>query len=145
MEFFTKNVLLYFRAVADEDNDDNTVAETSVAFNASALKGMLPHDDNNLSLFFDSMRNIEGADDQADEITVSDEVRLTLSSANTHRDVIIELAAAINGEIRNNKNDGIIVVADAVTTNVANEAVSPTFLKGVSGCSIHIKAAHVGT
>ena len=140
-----KNVLLYFRAVADEDNDDNNGAETSVAFNASYLKGMVPHDDNNLSLFFDSLRNIEGADDQADEVTISDEVRLTLSSANTHEDVIKELVRSINGEIRNPKNDGVIVVADAVTTNVAGETVRATFITGVSGCSIHIKAAHVGT
>ena len=140
-----KNILLYFRAVADEDNDDNNGAETSVAFNASYLKGMVPHDDNNLSLFFDSLRNIEGADDQADEVTISDEVRLTLSSANTHEDVIKELVRSINGEIRNPKNDGVIVVVDAVTTNVAGETVSATFITGVSGCSIHTAAVHTGS
>ena len=32
-----KEVLLYFRTVADEDNDDNNGAQTSVVFPASSI------------------------------------------------------------------------------------------------------------
>ena len=37
-----KEVLLYFRTVADEDNDDNNGAQTSVVFPASKLRAMNP-------------------------------------------------------------------------------------------------------
>ena len=79
-----QEVLLYFRTVADEDNDDNNGAQTSCCFPASKLRAMNPTSDTALTLYFDSLKNTEGADDQADEITIADTVVLNVT-ANTHK------------------------------------------------------------
>ena len=117
-----KEVLLYFRTVADEDNDDNNGAQTSVVFPASKLRAMNPTADTSLMLYFDSLRNTEGADDQADEITIADTVVLTIA-ANTHEAVMKSIVRAINGKKSNPKADGLLIVADDVTTNVAGATV----------------------
>ena len=117
-----KEVLLYFRTVADEDNDDNNGAQTSVVFPASKLRAMNPTADTSLMLYFDSLRNTEGADDQADEITIADTVVLTIT-ANTHEAVMKSIVRAINGKKSNPKADGLLIVADDVTTNVAGATV----------------------
>ncbi len=54
-----QEVLLYFRTVADEDNDDNNGAQTSCCFPASRLRAMNPTADDALTLYFDSMKNTE--------------------------------------------------------------------------------------
>ena len=141
-----QEVLLYFRTVADEDNDDNNGAQTSVCFPASKLRAMNPTADSTLTLYFDSLRNHQGDEDQADEVTVSDEVALTIT-ANTHKDVMIALIQAINGKKSNPKSDGILVVADDVTTNVAGSAVNAVYFNSnVTACgAINVKAAHTGS
>ena len=55
-----QEVLLYFRTVADEDNDDNNGAQTSCCFPASRLRAMNPTADTALTLYFDSLKNTEG-------------------------------------------------------------------------------------
>ena len=117
-----KEVLLYFRTVADEDNDDNNVAQTSVVFPASKLRAMNPTADTSLMLYFDSLRNTEGADDQADEITIADTVVLTIT-ANTHEAVMKSIVRAINSKKSTPKAAGLLIVADDVTTKVAGEKV----------------------
>ena len=141
-----QEVLLYFRTVADEDNDDNNGAQTSVCFPASKLRAMNPTADDGLTLYFDSLRNHQGDADQADEVTVSDEVTLTIA-ANTHEAVMKTIVRAINGKKSNPKADGIIVVADDVTTNVAGETVVATYIdNNISSCgAINVKVAHTGS
>ena len=116
---------LYFRTVADEDNDDGAESAatnlTSLLIPASRLRWMNPTTDTALTLYFDSIKNIEGADDQADEITIADSVTLLISS-NQHREVMSHLVAAIN-----NSKTGFITVVDTVTTNVAGTTVDKIF------------------
>ena len=141
-----QEVLLYFRTVADEDNDDNNGAQTSCCFPASRLRAMNPTADTALTLYFDSLRNQQGDADQADEVTVSDEVALTIN-ANTHEAVMKSLVRAINGKKSNPKSDGILVVADDVTTNVAGDTVAAVYFDAnVTACgAINVKAAHTGS
>ena len=141
-----QDVLLYFRTVADEDNDDNNGAQTSCCFPASRLRGMSPTADATLTLYFDSMKNTEGEDDQADEITIADTVALTIT-ANTHEAVMKALVRAINGKKSNPKSDGILVVADDVTTNVAGTTVAATYFDtNVTACgAIAVAAVHAGS
>ena len=121
-----EDVMLYFRGVADEDHDDgNCGAATqlsSVMLPASRLRWMNPTTDTALTLYFDSIKNIEGADDQADEITIADSVTLLISS-NQHREVMNGIVQAIN-----NSKTGVIVVADTVTTNTAGTTVDKVFI-----------------
>ena len=121
-----KDVMLYFRTVADEDHDDgNCGAATqlsSVLLPASRLRWMNPLTDTTLVLYFDSIKNTQGADDQADEITIADSVTLLISS-NQHREVMNGIVAAINGS-----STGFVVVADTVTTNVAGTTVDKVFI-----------------
>jgi hypothetical protein len=141
-----QEVLLYFRTVADEDNDDNNGAQTSVCFPASRLRAMNPTGDTTLTLYFDSLRNHQGDEDQADEVTVSDEVALTIT-ANKHKEVMTALIQAINGKKSNPKSDGILVVADDVTTNAADATVAAVYFNSnVTACgAINVKAAHTGS
>ena len=141
-----QEVLLYFRTVADEDNDDNNGAQTSCCFPASRLRAMNPTSDTALTLYFDSLKNTEGADNQADEITIADTVALTVK-ANTHEAVMKALVRAINGKKSNPKSDGILVVADDVTTNVAGATVAATYFDAnVTACgAIAVVAVHAGS
>jgi len=141
-----QEVLLYFRTVADEDNDDNNGAQTSCCFPASRLRAMNPTSDTALTLYFDSLKNTEGADNQADEITIADTVALTVT-ANTHEAVMKALVRAINGKKSNPKSDGILVVADDVTTNVAGATVAATYFDAnITACgAIAVAAVHAGS
>ena len=141
-----QDVLLYFRTVADEDNDDNNGAQTSVVFPASKLRAMNPTADTSLMLYFDSLRNTEGADNQADEITIADTVVLTIT-ANTHEAVMKSIVRAINGKKSNPKADGLLIVADDVTTNVAGAAVIAKYVHpSITSCgAIATVAVHAGS
>ena len=123
-----ENVMLYFRTVADEDHDDgNCGAATqlsSLLIPASRLRWMNPTSDTALTLYFDSIKNTEGADDQADEITIADSVVLAVNT-NSHREVMAGIIQAINGS-----KTGVVVVADTVTTNVAGTTVDKVFVHG---------------
>ena len=123
-----KDVMLYFRTVADEDHDDgNCGAATqlsSLMIPASKLRWMNPTSDTALTLYFDSIKNTEGADDQADEITIADSVVLAVNT-NSHREVMAGIIQAINGS-----KNGVVVVADTVTTNTAGTTVDKVFVHG---------------
>ena len=71
-----ENLMLYFRQVADEDHDDGTQTAatnlTSLLIPASRLRWMNPTSDTALTLYFDSIKNTEGADNTAAEATVAD-------------------------------------------------------------------------
>ena len=121
-----EDVMLYFRTVADEDHDDgNCGAATqlsSVLLPASRLRWMNPLSDTTIVLYFDSIKNTEGADDQADEITIADKVTLLINT-NQHREVMNAIVQAINAS-----KTGLVVVADTVTTNVAGTTVDKVFI-----------------
>jgi len=142
-----KDVMLYFRSVADEDNDDGaeTAATnlTSLLIPASRLRWMNPTSDTLLVMYFDSIKNTQGADDQADEITISDSVALTISS-NQHREVMNGIVQAINSS-----STGLVVVADDVTTNVADSTVAATYIHpsitGIATDAIDAVAVHAGS
>ena len=142
-----ENTMLYFRSVADEDNDDGAESAatnlTSLLIPADRLRWMNPTSDTLLTLYFDSIKNTEGADDQADEITIADEVSLTISS-NQHREVMNGIVQAINAS-----TTGLVVVADDVTTNVAGSTVSAVYvhpsITGIATDAIDCVAVHAGS
>tara|TARA_R100001129_G_scaffold181611_1_gene161145 strand:- start:500 stop:934 length:435 start_codon:yes stop_codon:yes gene_type:complete len=142
-----ENTMLYFRSVADEDNDDGAESAatnlTSLLVPADRLRWMNPTSDTLLTLYFDSIKNTEGADDQADEITIADEVSLTINS-NQHREVMNGIVQAINAS-----KTGIVVVADDVTTNVAGSTVSAVYvhpdITGIATDAIDCVAVHAGS
>ena len=149
-----EDVMLYFRGVADEDHDDgNAGAATqlsSLLIPAKRLRYMNPTSDTELTLFFDSFKNTEGADDQNDEVTISDTVVLTVNT-NAHKEAMAGIVQAINAS-----KTGLVVVADTVTTNVAGSTVSTTFIHpditGMGGYTsdtnftgIAVAAVHTGS
>jgi len=142
-----ENTMLYFRSVADEDNDDGAESAatnlTSLLVPADRLRWMNPTSDTLLTLYFDSIKNTQGADDQADEITIADEVSLTINS-NQHREVMNGIVQAINAS-----KTGIVVVADDVTTNVAGSTVSAVYvhpdITGIATDAIDCVAVHAGS
>jgi len=142
-----ENTMLYFRSVADEDNDDGAESAatnlTSLLIPADRLRWMNPTSDTLLTLYFDSIKNTEGADNQADEITIADEVSLTISS-NQHREVMNGIVQAINAS-----TTGLVVVADDVTTNVAGSTVSAVYvhpdITGIATDAIDCVAVHAGS
>ena len=142
-----ENTMLYFRSVADEDNDDGAESAatnlTSLLVPANRLRWMNPTSDTLLTLYFDSIKNTEGADNQADEITIADEVSLTINS-NQHREVMNGIVQAINAS-----KTGIVVVADDVTTNVAGSTVAAQYIHaditGIATDDINCVAVHAGS
>jgi len=130
---------LYFRTVADVDNDDGAAGSatqlTSVCIPAKNIMAIAPASDTTLIIRYKSMKNSPASSAGAsnDEI-LTDTITLTVNT-HTHRNVVDALVAAINS----NKlyNDGFIDVVDTVTTNLANAAVSAIFfhpdITGVSG------------
>ena len=124
-----KEVYLYFRTQATIGNDD--AADDSARFPISRLTGMHPTADDTLAIhFLPQIRN--NGDGQADDFTNNDKVIVTLSSNNTHKDVITKLsrlfAGAANGGIH---QDGFIDVADDLTSTYA-----VTGIAGLSTISI---------
>ena len=139
-----ENTMLYFRSVADEDNDDGaeTAATnlTSLLIPASRLRWMNPTSDTLLMLYFDSIKNTEGADNTDTEVTIADSVALTINS-NQHREVMNGIIQAINGS-----STGLVVVADDRTTNVAGSTVSARYIHnditGIATDAIIAAAVH---
>ena len=123
-----ENTMLYFRSVADEDNDDGTESAatnlTSLLIPASRLRAMNPTSDTLLSLSFDSIKNTSGADNTVAEVTVADTVALTINS-NQHREVMNRIVA---------------------TTNVAGTTVAATYIHaditGIATDAIVCAAVH---
>ena len=104
---------------------------------------MNPTSDTVLTLYFDSIKNTEGADNTASEVTVADTVALTISS-NQHREVMNGIIQAIN-----NSKTGLVVVADDVTTNVAGSTVDAVYchsdITGIATDAINAVAVHAGS
>ena len=118
---------LYFRAVADEDNDDgdggsSSVNPTSIAIPARNITGIAPASDATIDIKFLSVKNQGPHGGQAGtsgEEIIQDTITI---ACNTHRHqpVIDSIIRAINDV----HSDGFIDVCDDVTTNYANSTVS---------------------
>tara|TARA_Y100000401_G_C8287261_1_gene206724 strand:+ start:72 stop:524 length:453 start_codon:yes stop_codon:yes gene_type:complete len=123
---------LYFRQVKDVDNDDGqtngATNPSSVCVPVKNIMSIAPASATTLQIRFKSIKNSPAntAGATAEEVN-TDSVTLTVNE-HKHKDVADALIAAINSNRL--YNDGFIDVADAVTTNLANEAVSGIFFHG---------------
>ena len=118
---------LYFRTVADEDNDDGDtassgIAPTSIAIPASSIVGIAPSAAGTVTIWFTSARNFYTQGD-AEEV-LKDSVVLNVTT-HRHKPVMDAIIRSINGGPH---SDGWIVVADDMTTNYANETVTAQYL-----------------
>lgn len=138
---------LFFRAVADEDNDDGDGASsgvnpTSIAIPARNITAIGPASGTTLEIYFKSVRNQAG-NGTDDENVVSDKVVIGIGS-HTHKEVIDNILRAI-ASTGPNYTDGFIDVCDDMTTNAADETVSAVRLNanitGIADTGITVAAA----
>jgi hypothetical protein len=115
---------LYFRSVADEDNDDGDGASsginpTSLCIPVRNITGIHPQGGTGIDIQFESIRNAPGFAGGTGEEVTSDNLTISVSS-HTQQQIIDKLIRTINDSVH---NDGFITVFDAVTTNTADETV----------------------
>ena len=100
---------LYFRTVADEDDDD--AAADTLALPARRIVAMAPSADTTITVWFESVNNMHTAGDN--ELVLKDSAVITVT-AHRHKKVLQSIVRAINGGPH---SDGFIVVADDTTTD----------------------------
>ena len=100
---------LYFRTVADEDDDD--AAGDTLALPARRIVAMAPSADTTITVWFESVNNMHTAGDN--ELVLKDSAVITVT-AHRHKKVLQSIVRAINGGPH---SDGFIVVADDTTTD----------------------------
>jgi len=134
---------LYFRTVADEDDDDGDtassgIAPTSIAIPSSTIVGMAPSADGTVTIWFKSARNAYTQGD-AEEV-LKDSVVLNVTT-HRHKKVMDAIIRSINGGPH---SDGWIVVADDMTTNAANTTVAASYIDAdLTSCgAINLAAAN---
>ena len=133
---------LYFRTVADEDDDDGDtasggVAPTSIAIPASSIVGMAPSAAGTVTIWFQSARNrIAGA---TGEEVIKDSVVLNVTT-HRHKKVMDAIITSINGGPH---SDGWIVVADDMTTTYGGDTVAANYIhRDLTSCgAINLAAA----
>ena len=109
---------LYFRAVADQDADDGIADSAYIP--AKRVTGIVPTSVTALTIYFESVLNDSG--NQIDDADVtSDSVTINCTQGKV-KEVMRTIVAAINS----NKlySDGVIVVADDVTTTYLTSSAS---------------------
>ena len=118
---------LYFRVVADVDNDDGTAKgsdtdhPTSLMIPSSKIVSIAPSTDSILLIQFESVRNQPAMRAGATgEEVLTDFVGIEITR-HKHKEVADAIIQAINSNQL--YTDGFITVFDHVTTNLANEAV----------------------
>ena len=121
---------LYFRTQATLGSDDGS--GDSAMYPLSSLKGMVPSAADTLNLYFTPMIPIQH-DDQNASVINADKVVVTLSSNNTHKDVIADLCALFSST--GSMKEGFISVADDATSKYA--------VSGIAGLSTMTTAAAV--
>ncbi len=116
---------LYFRTVADEDDDDAITAD-SVLVPVSKITGFYPSNSGSagtaadeLTIFFESINNIQTAGDN--EVVKSDSVLLNITAGQSFN-VIQAIVDAINATGAAYQ-DGYIVIADDATTTVGASSI----------------------
>ena len=122
---------LYFRTQSTIGDDD--AAGDSAMYPLSSLKGMGPSADDTLNLYFTPMIPIQAndPDDDACNFINADKVVVTLSSNNTHKDVIADLCALFSST--GSMKEAFISVADDKTGVYA--------VNGIAGLSTMTTAA----
>ena len=120
---------LYFRNVAAVADDDNI--EDSVCYPVSKLIGMVPSDNSVLKLTFDPVQRpsdtgVGGAADSGANLPLVDTVLVNLSTANTHRKVIANIARKVA-----TSRDPFITVADDAVDDTPTGA---TYLACIASC-----------
>ena len=143
-----KDTYLYFRAVADEDNDDgdgasSSVNPTSIAIPTRNITGIGPASDATVVIKFLSVRNQGPRGGQAgasgDEI-IQDTITL---GVNTHRHQGV--INAIIGAMNDVHSDGFIDVCDDVATLYGDSTIATVRLHsditGVADTGISVAAA----
>ena len=110
---------VYFRTVADEDDDD-AVAD-AIAIPVGRITGMNHTSDTAMTIWFRSLYSEQG-DAQSASIVIQDSVVLNVSQGKTS-EVMQTIIAAINsnGPLY---NDGFIVIADDSTVEFGGAASS---------------------
>ena len=116
---------LYFRTVADEDDDDAITAD-SVLVPVSKITGFYPSNSGSagtaadeLTIFFESINNIQTAGDN--EVVKSDSVLLNITAGQSFN-VMQAIVDAINATGAAYQ-DGYIVIADDATTTVGASSI----------------------
>ena len=116
---------LYFRTVADEDDDDAITAD-SVLVPVSKITGFYPSNSgqageaaDELTIYFESVNNIQTAGDN--EVVDSDSVLLNITAGQSFN-VLQAIVDAINATGAAYQ-DGYIVVADDATTSVGSSSI----------------------
>ena len=100
---------LYFRTVADEDDDD--AAADTLALPARRIVAMAPSAAGTLTVWFESVNNMYTQGD-AEEV-IKDSAVITIT-AHRHKKVLQSIVRAINGGPH---QSGFITVADDTTTD----------------------------
>mgnify|MGYP003139777719 CR=1 FL=1 len=117
-----KEVYLYFRTIGTIGDDD--AAGDSALYPLSSFKGMVPSADDTLNLYFTPAVAVM-ADGQDGAVVNNDKIVVSLSSNNTHKTVMADLArlfsGAANGGIH---HDGYIDVADDITGTYAVSGIN---------------------
>ena len=122
---------LYFRTQADVDNDDGI--DDSIYVPASSITGLVPTSTTALTIFFESVKNNPGFAGGTGEEVIRDSVVLNCTAGKV-KQVMQTIVRAINST-KPLYNDGVIVVADDVTTNLADGTVSAVYIDGgITSC-----------
>ena len=100
---------LYFRTVADEDDDD--AAADTLALPARRIVAMGPSAAGTLTVWFESVNNMHTSGDN--ELVLKDSAVITITSRR-HKKVMQAIVRAINGGPH---KSGFITVADDATTD----------------------------
>ena len=109
---------LYFRAVADQDADDGLA--DSIYIPAKRVTGFVPTSTTVLTIFFESVLNEAGNGTDHEDV-ISDSIAITCTQGKV-KEVIRTIVAAINSNRL--YSDGVIVVADDVTTTYLTSSAS---------------------
>ena len=120
-----KEVYLYFRTQATLGSDN--AAGDSACYPLSHFCGAVPSANDTLNLYFKPMIGVQqNTDDDVAEVLNNDKIVVSLSSNNTHKDVIAGLARLFSGASNGGSiyNDGFISVADDVTGVYAVDGIS---------------------
>jgi len=130
---------LYFRAVADQDSDDGLA--DSIYVPAKRITGLVPTSTTVLTIFFESVLN-EAGNGTDDENVISDSIALTCTQGKV-KEVMKTLVGAINSN--HLYTDGVIVVADDVTTTYLTSSSSADQTVSAKYLTSHITACGATT
>ena len=127
---------LYFRAQTDQDSDDGI--DDSVYVPIRKIRGMTPTSATALTIYFESIYNTyNGAEATA---LTNDSVVLTVTAGKMKQAMQAIAAAMTSNKLY---QDGTIVIADDVVTNLANATVDSQYIDtSITACaSINVTAA----